>query len=87
MLTSVLKGRSCQNSADVIDRPKRNHAISTFSEIKTTRDTDYRFNIYFIITSVLFNNNLEAKTQRYVTRAIHETRGRKKLKKALCLPI
>ena len=41
----------------------------------------------FIIISVLFNNNLEAKTQRYVTHAIHETRGRKKLKKALCLPI
>ena len=36
---------------------------------------------------MFFNDNLEAKSQRYVTRAIHETRGRKKLKKALCLPI
>ena len=35
----------------------------------------------------VFNDDLEAKTQRYVTRAIHETPGRKKLKKALCLPI
>ena len=43
--------------------------------------------MFYIIISVFFKDNLETKTQRYVTRAIHEIRGRKKLKKALCLPI
>ena len=55
------------------------------AEIKTTRDTDLSHILYH--NFCVFNDNLEAKTQRYVTRAIHETRGRKKLKKALCLPI
>ena len=60
--------------------------LSKMASTKTNK-TWYRFNTFFIIISVLFNDNLEAKIQRYITRAIHETRGRKKLKKALCLPI
>ena len=75
---------------DVIGRldSTKNHATFTKSEIKTTRDTDYRFKSHILYHNFyVFNDNSEAKTQRYVTRAIHETRGRKKLKKALCLPI
>ena len=47
----------------------KNHATFLFSEIKTTRNTDLKV-IFYIIISMFFNDNLEAKTQRYVTRAI-----------------
>ena len=54
----------------LIDEVK-NHATFIFSEIKTTRDTDLKLKvIFYIIISMFFNDNLEAKTQRYVTRAI-----------------
>ena len=48
------------------NQQSQTHATSCLSEIKTTR---VKFNSFNII-SVFFNENLEAKTQRYVTRAI-----------------